>query len=44
MFKEDGEKGKKIQLRDWVVVLEQDGRDFRALQDAYDKLDTSQPR
>jgi len=43
-WREDGSKGKDIQLRDWVVVLERDGRDTRALQAAYDKLDLSAPR
>lgn len=44
MWREDGEKGKHIQLRDWVVVLEEDGRDVRVLQDAYVKLDNSTPK
>jgi len=44
VFREDGEKGKNIQLRDWVVSLEGDGNDFRALQAAYDKLDASNPK
>jgi hypothetical protein len=39
MWREDGEKGKNIQLRDWVTVLEMDGIDIRAIQDAYAKLD-----
>jgi len=43
-FREDTEKGKNIQLRDWVVVLEMDGKDRKALQDAYLKLDTSTPK
>ncbi|OAA67160.1 Transcription initiation factor TFIID component TAF4 [Niveomyces insectorum RCEF 264] len=38
-WREDGIKGKDVQLRDWVVVLEADGRDTVALQSAYDKLD-----
>lgn len=43
-FREDTEKGKNIQLRDWVVVLEMDGKDSKSLQDAYLKLDSSTPR
>ena len=44
VFREDGEKGKNIQLRDWVVALETDGHDVKALQAAYDKLDASNPK
>ncbi|KAI1179846.1 hypothetical protein F4777DRAFT_532186 [Nemania sp. FL0916] len=40
-FREDSEKGKKIQLRDWIIVLEDRGFDLRTLQEAYDKLDKS---
>ena len=40
-FREDSERGKNIQLRDWIYVLEDIGFDGRALQMAYDKLDTS---
>ncbi|KAI9158411.1 hypothetical protein HJFPF1_06406 [Paramyrothecium foliicola] len=43
-WREDKEKGKNIQLRDWVVVLERDGREAKALQQAYVHLDTSTPR
>jgi hypothetical protein len=43
-WREDKEKGKNIQLRDWVVVLERDGREAKALQQAYMSLDTSNPR
>lgn len=43
-WREDTEKGKGIQLRDWVVVLERDGKDTRATQDAYVKLDSSGPK
>ncbi|KAK4194198.1 hypothetical protein QBC40DRAFT_40115 [Triangularia verruculosa] len=43
-WREDKEKGKNIQLRDWVTVLEMDGRDMKALQEAYVKLDASIPR
>jgi len=44
VFREDAEKGKNIQLRDWVVALEGDGNDLKALQAAYDKLDASNPK
>ncbi|KAI1117609.1 hypothetical protein F5Y14DRAFT_403274 [Nemania sp. NC0429] len=40
-FREDSEKGKNIQLRDWIVVLEDRGLDPRGLQMAYDKVDKS---
>ena len=40
-FREDSEKGKNIQLRDWIVVLEDRGLDSRSLQIAYDKVDKS---
>ncbi|POR38168.1 Uncharacterized protein TPAR_01646 [Tolypocladium paradoxum] len=43
-WREDKEKGRNIQLRDWVTVLERDGRESRALSAAYVKLDTSNPR
>jgi hypothetical protein len=43
-WREDKEKGKNIQLRDWVVVLERDGREAKALQQAYVHLDSSTPR
>ncbi|KAG5930472.1 hypothetical protein E4U42_001044 [Claviceps africana] len=43
-WREDKEKGKNIQLRDWVVVLERDGREVKALQQAYVHLDASNPR
>ncbi|CAK7202286.1 hypothetical protein SEUCBS139899_005008 [Sporothrix eucalyptigena] len=43
-WREDGIKGKDIQLRDLVVVLEADGREVVALQSAYDKLDGMQPK
>lgn len=38
-WREDGDKGRNIQLRDWVTALEFDGTDVRAIQDAYMKLD-----
>lgn len=40
-FREDSEKGKNIQLRDWIVVLEDRGLDARSLQVAYSKVDKS---
>ena len=43
-WREDKEKGKNIQLRDWVAVLENDGRETQALQKAYIHLDLSAPR
>lgn len=43
-WREYSEKGKNIQLRDWVTVLERDGREKLALQKAYLKLDDSEPR
>lgn len=43
-WREYSEKGKNIQLRDWVTVLERDGREKLALQKAYLKLDESEPR
>lgn len=44
VWREDGEKGKNIHLRDWVFTLEADGRCEKTLQQAYDRLDASQPR
>ncbi|KAK3371573.1 hypothetical protein B0T24DRAFT_531834 [Lasiosphaeria ovina] len=44
VWREDKQKGKNIQLRDWVTVLEQDGMDTRAIQSAYLKLDDSTPK
>ncbi len=38
-WREDGDKGKGIQMRDLVMTLETDGLDSKALQSAYDKLD-----
>lgn len=43
-WREDKEKGKDIQLRDWVTALEMDGIEARAIQDAYLKLDSSGPK
>ena len=43
-WREDKEKGKNIQLRDWVTALEMDGIEVRAIQDAFLKLDASAPK
>lgn len=43
-WREDHDKGKGIQLRDWITVLEDDGKEKRALQLAYVKLDESSPK
>ncbi|KAK3900731.1 hypothetical protein C8A05DRAFT_45484 [Staphylotrichum tortipilum] len=43
-WREDKEKGKNIQLRDWVTALEMDAIEPRAIQDAYLKLDASAPK
>lgn len=43
-WREDKEKGKNIQLRDWISVLERDGREAKALQKAYIDLDLSNPK
>jgi len=43
-WREDKEKGKSIQLRDWVTALEMDGLEAKAVQDAYMKLDSSAPK
>ncbi|KAI0395014.1 hypothetical protein F5Y17DRAFT_425638 [Xylariaceae sp. FL0594] len=40
-FREDSVKGKHIQLRDWIIVLEDRGMDARSLQAAYVKVDKS---
>ena len=40
-WREDSAKGKHIQLRDWIHVLERNETDVRALQQAYNKLDDS---
>ena len=34
-WREDKEKGRGVQIRDWVAVLEVDGRERKALQRAY---------
>ncbi|PHH78075.1 hypothetical protein CDD80_7425 [Ophiocordyceps camponoti-rufipedis] len=43
-WREDRDKGKMIQLRDWVTVLERDGREAKALSCAYVRLDTAYPK
>lgn len=43
-WREDKEKGKGIQLRDWVAALELDGIEAKAIQEAYLKLDSSGPK
>lgn len=43
-WRDDKEKGVGIQLRDWIVVLEQDGHEVKALQWAYQNLDQSEPK
>lgn len=40
-LREDSVKGKNIQLRDWVCVLEQKRSEQKALQEAYMRLDRS---
>ncbi|KAK6824814.1 Transcription initiation factor TFIID component TAF4 [Apiospora arundinis] len=40
-FREDSAKGKNIQLRDWVHVLEQQRTEQKALQEAYNRMDRS---
>lgn len=43
-WREDHEKGMGIQIRDWISVLEDDGREKKALQKAYMWLDQSEPK
>ena len=43
-WREDKDKGRGIQIRDWLVVLEGDGRAKKALQRIYATLDDSQPK
>lgn len=40
-WREDGIEGRGIQIRDWVVVLERDGKEKKALQKSLLKLDSS---
>lgn len=42
-WREDGDKGRSIQLRDWIMVLEDDGREKTALQKAYTYDDARNP-
>ena len=43
-WREHGDKGKDIQMRDWISVLEIDGRAKKTLQKALLNLDQSDPR
>lgn len=43
-WREDKEKGRAIQMRDWVSILETDGRAKKTLQKAYLFLDQSEPK
>jgi hypothetical protein len=43
-WREDKEKGKGIQIRDWIAVLQNDGRERKALQLAFTWLDQSEPK
>ena len=43
-WREDGDKGRNVQIRDWIMVLEDDGREKKALQKAYTWLDLSEPK
>lgn len=40
-FREDSDKGKNIQVRDWVTVLEHRGFEQKLLQDMYNIMDQS---
>jgi hypothetical protein len=40
-WRENGDKGKQIQLRDWITVMEIDGLELKAIQDAYIKIDSA---
>lgn len=39
MWRENGDQGKNIQLRDYLAALEMDGIEVRAIQEAYTRLD-----
>lgn len=39
MWRENGDQGKNIQLRDWLAALEMDRIEVRAIQEAYTRLD-----
>ncbi|PBP27513.1 hypothetical protein BUE80_DR001741 [Diplocarpon rosae] len=43
-WRDDSDKGRHVQIRDWISVLEQDGREKKALQMAYMWLDQSEPK
>ena len=43
-WREYREKGVGVQIRDWITVLEEDGREKKALQKAYMFLDQSEPK
>ncbi|KAH7342852.1 hypothetical protein BKA65DRAFT_552469 [Rhexocercosporidium sp. MPI-PUGE-AT-0058] len=43
-WREDKERGVGIQIRDWITVLESDGREKKALQKVYMNLDQSDPK
>lgn len=43
-WREDKDKGRGIQVRDWIAVLEEDGREKRALQWCYLNLDQTEPK
>lgn len=43
-WRDDGPKGRRVQIRDWISVLEQDGHEKVALQKAYLGLDHSDPK
>ncbi|CZT40736.1 related to tpa inducible protein [Rhynchosporium secalis] len=43
-WREDKERGVGIQIRDWITVLESDGREKKALQKVYVNLDHSDPK
>lgn len=38
-LREDKVRGDKVQLRDWVAVLADDGKEVKALQKAYNRLE-----
>jgi hypothetical protein len=40
-WREDGDKARQIQLRDWLTAMEIDGIELKSLQDAYIKLDAA---
>lgn len=42
--REDKEGGRSIQLRDWLAVLESDGRERKSLQKCYAWLEQQQPK